>query len=120
MMDEGINWASLRARIALTPVVVKPKHVKHPNRSPESLERRKEGARVRSKRYYWNNRDKELQRQREWEMANPDKVRDKRRRSYEKCKQDPEWLERKRARQREWKRRKKQGEKVHCDIPAVA
>ena len=106
-MADEIDWAKLRARLRETPIVVKPKHVKHPNRSPESLEKRREGARARCKKHYWANREECLRLQKEWEKANPEKVKAKRKRCYEKHKTDPEWMERKRARQREYKRRKK-------------
>lgn len=51
-MADEIDWSKLRARLRETPIVVKPKHVKHPNRSPESLEKRREGA-SRAKRAAW-------------------------------------------------------------------
>ena len=74
-MADDIDWAKLRARIAETPVVVKPKHIKHPNRSPESIEKRKIGARARNKKRYWANRDECLAENRAWEKANPEKVK---------------------------------------------
>lgn len=106
-MENQIDWKEVRRRIQETPIVVKPKHVKRPNRSPESIERRRASGRIRSKRRYWNHREECLRWQREWEKANPEKVKAKRKRCYEKHKTDPEWMERKRARQREYKRRKK-------------
>jgi len=103
----GIDWAEVRRRIAETPISVPPKHVKRPNRSPESLERRKVKARERQKRHYWNHHDEMLAKYHKWEQENPDKVKAKRQRYYERLKQDPERLERKRQRNREYKRRKK-------------
>lgn len=107
---DTIDWAELRRRIAGTPYIVPPRHVckrKPPNRSPESLEKRRARARVRWVKYYQENKEHCHERQKAWEQANPDKVKAKKRRYYEKHKQDPEWLEAKRARQRAYKLRKK-------------
>lgn len=104
-MADGIDWGKLRARLLETPYVVKPKHIKHPNRSPESLERRREGARARSKKRYWANRDKCLAEQRAWEKDNPDKVKAKKKRFYDAHKDDPEWMEKHRRMNRETKQR---------------
>lgn len=105
--EDAIDWNELRRRIAATPIIVPPKHIKRPNRSPESIAKRKERARVRWKEFYHENLEHCRERQRAWEHANPDKVRAKRKRSYEKMKLDPEWLERKRQRNREYKARKR-------------
>lgn len=106
-MREEIDWEEVRRRIRSIPIAVPPKHVKRPNRSPESLERRRDRARVRWVEYYHENIEHCRARQKAWEAANPDKVKTKRKKYYDKHKDDPEWLERKRARQREYKRRKK-------------
>ena len=107
-MKDEIDWQLLRGKIAVTPVVIRPKHIKHPNRSKESEEKRKAGARARSKKHYWANREECLKQQRDWEKANPEKVKAKRKRYYDSHKDDPEFKERKNARNREYKRRKKE------------
>lgn len=107
-MKDGIDWQLLRGKIAATPVAIHPKHIKHPNRSKESEEKRKAGARARSKKRYWSNREKCLELQREWEKANPEKVKAKRKRYYDNHKDDPEFKERKNARNREYKKRKRE------------
>lgn len=107
---DAIDWAELRRRIAGTPYIVPPRYVrkrKPPNRSLESLEKRRARARVRWVEYYQENKEHCHERQKAWEQANPDKVKAKKHRYYEKHKQDPEWLEAKRARQRAYKLRKK-------------
>lgn len=89
---DTIDWAELRRRIAGTPYIVPPRRVskrKPPNRSPESLEKRRARARVRWVEYYQENKEHCHERQKAWERANP------------------EWLEAKRARQRAYKLRKK-------------
>lgn len=103
----GIDWKEVRRRIAETPISVPPKHVKRPNRSPESLELRRERARIRNKEYREEHKEQIREWYREWQRANPEKVREKKRRYYEKLKQDPERLERKRQRNREYKARKR-------------
>ena len=104
-MADGIDWGRLRARLLETPYVVKPKHIKHPNRSPESLERRRVSARARSKKHYWENREECLAAQRAWEIANPDKVKAKKKRFYDAHKDDPVWMENHRRMNRETKQR---------------
>ena len=99
-MADEIDWGKLRARLLETPIVVKPKHIKHPNRSPESQEKRKAGARARSKKRYWANREKCLRLQREWELDNPEKVKAKKHRYYEAHKDDPEF----KAKRAAWKK----------------
>lgn len=106
-MADDIDWAKLRARIAETPVVVKPKHIKHPNRSPESIEKRKIGARARNKKRYWANRDECLAENRAWEKANPEKVKAKKKRFYDAHKTDPAWMENHRRKNKETKMRRK-------------
>lgn len=106
-MSEEIDWNELRKRIQKSPVLVRPNHVKHPNRSPESIEKRKKRARERWVEYYHENSERCHARQKAWEQANPDKVKAKRKRFYEAHKNDPEWMEKKRAKNREYKRRKK-------------
>jgi len=108
----GIDWAEVRRRIAETPISVPPKHVKRPNRSPESLERRKERARLWNKEYRKEHKDQIREWYREWQRDNPEKVREKKRRYYEKLKQDPERLERKRRQNREYKKRQKECESI--------
>lgn len=110
-MADEIDWAKLRARLLETPIVVKPKHIKRPNRSPESQEKRKEGARARSKKRYGADREKCLRLQREWELANPEKVKAKKHRYYEAHKNDPEF----KAKRAAWKkaaRERKRAEKL--------
>lgn len=104
-MADTIDWKELRARLLETPIVMKPKHIRHPNRSPESLEKRKIGARARSKKRYWANREKCLKLQREWEKANPEKVKEKKKRFYDAHKDDPVWMENHRRINRETKQR---------------
>lgn len=111
-MSDAIDWVELRRRIALTPVIVPPKHVKRPNRSPESIERRRASGRIRSKKRYWNNREHCLFLQREWEKENPEKVKAKRKRYYENHKDDPEWMEHHRQKNREYKARKMERDKA--------
>lgn len=111
-MKDGIDWQLLRGKIAATPVIVRPKHIKHPNRSEESKEKRKAGARARWKKHYWANREECLELQREWEKANPEKVKAKRKRYYDNHKDDPEFKERKNARNREYKKRKREERKA--------
>lgn len=106
-MSEQIDWQEVRKRIQQKPVIVPPKHVKHPNRSPESIEKRRAQSRKRSKEYRLKNPEKVHAAEKAWRTANPEKVKAKKKRFYEKHKTDPEWLEKKRARQREYKRRKK-------------
>lgn len=107
MSNDAIDWKKLRARIAETPIIIPPKHVKHPNRSPESLEKRREGARIRNRRRYWTKRDEVIAYRKAWEKANPEKVKAKKKRFYEKHKQDPEWMEKHRQKNREYKARKR-------------
>ena len=104
---DNIDWSVLRSRIAETPVVSRPKHVKHPNRSPESLERRRVSARERQRKHYWEHRDEERQRQKDWEVDNPERVRAKRKRFYDSHKDDPVWMEARRQKNREYKARKR-------------
>lgn len=106
-MADEIDWARLRARIAETPVVVKPKYIKHPNRSQESLEKRRIGARIRNKNRYWANREECLASNRAWEKANPEKVKAKKKRFYDSHKNDPIWMENHRLKNRETKIRRK-------------
>ena len=73
-MIDSIDWKKLRARIQETPVVVKPKHIHHPNRSPESLAKRKERSKVRCREYYQEHKDELRAKYKEWAAANPDKV----------------------------------------------
>ena len=102
-MEDGIDWGRLRARLLETPIVVKPKHVKRPNRSPESLERRRVAARERSRKAYWEHREEHLAAQRAWEKANPEKVRAKRKRFYDAHKDDPDFKEKKALRNKAYK-----------------
>lgn len=106
-MTENIDWAELRRRIQETPIVEPVKHIRHPNRSPESTEKRKAAARKRWKDFYWENREHCLERQKAWELANPEKVKAKRKRSYEKHKDDPEFKAKKAAYNKAYKARKK-------------
>lgn len=119
-MSDAIDWVELRRRIALTPVIVPPKRVKHPNRSPESIERRRASGRIRCKRRYWKNREHCLQLQREWEKAHPERVKAKRKRYYESHKNDPEWMERHRQKNREYKARRREREMAQKAMSNVA
>ena len=105
--SDKIDWAELRRRIAATPIIVPPKHIKRPNRSPESLEKRRIGARIRNKRRYWTKRDEVIAYRKAWEKANPEKVKAKKKRFYEKHKLDPVWMENHRQKNREYKARKR-------------
>ena len=107
VVDETIDWSELHARICETPIVGRPKHIKHPNRSPESLERRKVRARERSRERYWANREECLRLQREWELANPDKVKAKKKRFYEAHKNDPVFKAKRAAQKKAYMARKK-------------
>lgn len=98
---DAIDWKEVRRRIAETPVIVPPGPTK------ESLERRHRRDRERWNRYYHEHPEHCHARQRAWELAHSEKVKDKRYRYYEKLKQDPERLERKRQRNREYKARKR-------------
>lgn len=119
-MSDSIDWAELRRRIALTPVVTPPPRPKYYERSPEALEKHRRSARERQRVRYQENKEYELARVRAWEKEHPDKVRENRRNSYARRKLDPEWMERKRERDREYKRRKREREKVHEDIPKTS
>lgn len=119
-MADTIDWSKLRARLLETPIVVKPKHIKHPHRSPESLEKRKVGARARSKKRYWANREECLRLQREWEKANPEKVKEKKRRYYEKHKNDPEFKAKRAAWKKAARARKRAEQLIGQDNVAVA
>lgn len=99
-MIDSIDWEKLRARIQETPVVVKPKHIRHPNRSPESLVKRKERSKVRCREYYQEHKDELRVKYKEWVAANPDKVQAKKKRYYERHKDDPAF----KAKRAEWKR----------------
>lgn len=105
--EDAIDWKELRRRIAETPIIIPPKHIKRPNRSPESLEKRRKSSRERWKKFYYNNLEYCHERQKQWEHANPEKMKAKRSRYYAKLKLDPERLERKRQRNREYKARKR-------------
>lgn len=108
-MESGIDWAKLKRSISERPSVLKvfpPKKKKLPTDAAELEEyRRKE--RERNKDYRRRNPDKVHAREKKWRQENPDKVKAKKKRFYEAHKQDPEWLEAKRARQRAYKQRKK-------------
>lgn len=106
-MSEVIDWQEVRRRIAETPVVVPPHRVRKYKRTPEAIERRKVKSRERWRKFYHENLEYCHERQKAWEQANPDKIKAKRQRYYDKLKQDPERLERKRQRQREYKARLK-------------
>ena len=106
-MDYEIDWRRLRERLQDTPVIVPVKHVRKIHRSPESLEKRKAGARARSKKRYWDNREQCLKANREWELANPDKVKAKKHRYYENHKNDPEFKRKKAEYNRMYKARKR-------------
>lgn len=103
---DGIDWAEVRRRIGSAPVT-RPRRIAHPCRSPESLERRRAGARERQKRHYWADPEKSRKRAREWEKLNPDKVKAKKKRFYDSHKNDPVWMEEHCRRNREYKARKK-------------
>lgn len=64
-------------------------------------------TRQRWNKYYHENPEHCHEWQKKWEAANQDKVKAKRQRCYEKLKQDPVRLERKRQRNREYKARKR-------------
>lgn len=106
-MADTIDWSKLRARLLETSYVVKPKHIKHPNRSPESLERRRVSARARSKKHYWENREECLRLQRAWEIANPEKVKAKKKRFYDAHKDDPVFKAKRAAQKKAYRARKK-------------
>ena len=106
-MDYEIDWRRLRERLQDTPVIVPVKHVRKIHRSLESLEKRKVGARARSKKRYWGNREQCLKANREWELANPEKVKAKKHRYYEKHKNDPEFKRKKAEYNRMYKARKR-------------
>lgn len=101
-MTDGIDWKLVRKRIAETPIVVPKKP------SPEAQEKKRAKSRARWKKHYWSNREKCLELQKEWEKANPEKVKAKRKRYYDTHKDDPEFKERKNARNREYKKRKRE------------
>lgn len=119
-MSDAINWAELRRRIALTPVVVPPQRPKYYERSPEALEKHRRSARERQRVRYQENKEYELARVRAWEKEHPDKVRENRRNSYARRKLDPEWMERKRERDREYKARKRERDKAQKAVANVA
>ena len=98
---DTIDWKEVRRRIAETPLIVPS------GPTPEATERRRSRARDRWRKHYYANLEHCHERQKDWEAANPDKVKAKRHRCYEKMKQDPERLERKRRRNREYKARKR-------------
>lgn len=108
--EEGIDWKKLRERIAQGPIfpIVKehPKKRKKP-KTPEEIEEYRAKERKRNKEYREKNPDKVHAREKRWRQENLDKVKAKKKRFYEKHKQDLVWLEAKRARQREYKRKKK-------------
>ena len=106
-MADTIDWSKLRARLLETPYVVKPKHIKHPNRSPESQEKRKVRARERNRERYWANREECLRLQREWEKANPEKVKAKKKRFYDAHKDDPVFKAKRAAQKKAYRERKK-------------
>ena len=108
MTGQGIDWAKLHQRIQESPVIQPVRHIRKPNRSPESIERRAQRARERWKAFYWDHREHCLERQRAWELANPEKVKAKRKRSYEKYKDDPEFKAKKAQYSKLYKARKKQ------------
>lgn len=98
---EQIDWTDVRRRIASTPVVVKPPP------TDAALDRKRKMARDRWHRRYDADPEHCREVRRAWEAANQDKVKANRARCYEKLKQDPVRLERKRQRQRDYKARKK-------------
>jgi len=99
--SEQIDWAEVRRRIASTPVIARPEP------TDAALERKRKSARDRWHRRYEADPEHCREVRRAWEAANQDKVKANRARCYEKLKQDPVRLERKRQRQREYKARKK-------------
>lgn len=106
-MENEIDWRRLRERLQDTPVIVPVKYVRKIHRSPESLEKRKAGSRARNKKRYWENREQCLKANREWELANPDKVKAKKHRYYEKHKNDPEFKRKKAEYKRMYTARKR-------------
>lgn len=63
-MSDAIDWAEVRRRIALTPVVVPPQHPKYYERPPppEALEKHRRAARERQRVRYKENKEYELAR----------------------------------------------------------
>lgn len=119
-MDYEIDWRRLRERLQDTPVIVPVKHVRKIHRSPESLEKRKVGARARSKKRYWENREQCLKVNREWERANPEKVKAKKHRYYEKHKNDPEFKHKKAEHNRMYKARKRaERQAASGEVPVI-
>lgn len=106
-MIDTIDWIKLRQRIQETPIVVPVRHARRLNKSPEAAESHRAAARERWKRHYWENREHCLERQKAWELANPEKVKAKRKRSYKKHKDDPEFKAKKAAYNKAYKARKK-------------
>lgn len=104
-MDDTIDWTALRQCIASRPIAVRPKYVRHVNRSPESIERRRTQSREWWKEHYAANPSLYKAKQRLWEKENPDKVKIKRKRYYDLHKDDSEWMARHRQKNREYKQR---------------
>lgn len=98
---DTIDWKEVHRRIAETPVIVPP------GPSRKSIERRRRRDRERWNKYYHENTEHCHERQKEWEQANPDKVKAKRKRFYERHKLDPVWMENHRQKNREYKARKR-------------
>ena len=108
--SEKIDWKKLRERIAEGPIYPMVKDNPNKRKKPKTLEEIEEyraKERKRNKEYREKNPDKVHAMEKRWRHENPDKVKAKKKRFYEKHKQDPVWLEKKRARQRDYKRRKK-------------
>lgn len=108
-MESGIDWAKLKRLISERPSVpkVSPPRKRNLPKDAAELDEHRRKERERNKDYRRRNPDKVHAREKKWRNENPDKVKAKKKRFYEKHKHDPVWLEAKRARQREYKRKKK-------------
>ena len=107
MKSDVVDWKKLRERIAETPVIMPRKHRRHRNASPEAVEARRADDRERWRRNYHAKPEQYHAMQKAWEDANPEKVKAKRKRFYDSHKNDPEWMENHRRKNREYKARKR-------------
>ncbi len=107
--DDKINWTKLRARIAATPIIL-PKSKKELEQ--ERIERKKQRSRERWRKHYNEHREECIAKQRTWEKSHPEKVRAKKKRFYEAHKSDPVWMENHRRKNREYKARRRERERL--------
>lgn len=102
-MENGIDWKKLRERIQDGPFApIVPPQQKKTLKTPEEIEAFREKERIRSKAYREANPDKCHAAEKRWRLEHPEECKAKRRLNYDKHKNDPEWKAKKCARQKRY------------------